>query len=78
MTYSGIDHLEQDTVTADISELRSGSEKVKHFVGRGVAHSDRRSLPDEFPTLKDVHESIDVVGRSTGATRCCSRRHPVA
>jgi hypothetical protein len=57
------DHLEPDTVTADINELRTASEKVKHFVDRGVAHSDRRALkPDELPTLEDVHESIDVVG----------------
>ena len=66
-------HIDPAVVGADLTELRQGSRKVKHYVNKHVAHFDeggvggRPKAPGkkeiELPTLNEVHDAIDLVGR---------------
>jgi HEPN superfamily AbiU2-like protein len=74
-TFGGVvgDHIDPAVVGADLTELRQGSRKVKHYVNKHVAHFDeggvggRPKAPGkkeiELPTLNEVHDAIDLVGR---------------
>jgi hypothetical protein len=42
--------------------LTASAAKVKRFVDRYLAHVDRRGLNvDEAPSLKDLHETVDLI-----------------
>jgi hypothetical protein len=48
---------------SDMAELTSAAAQVKAYVDEHVAHSEARSVPAEITlTLKDVHDTIDVIG----------------
>ncbi|HXS34157.1 MAG TPA: hypothetical protein VN758_10345 [Solirubrobacterales bacterium] len=66
-------HIDPSITAADLAELREGSEKVRRYVDKHVAHFDAsvigRGPPpapkksgSELPTLNEVHDAIDLVG----------------
>jgi hypothetical protein len=67
------EHVAPRMVEADLAELRDESEKVRRYVDKYVAHSDKTviglgstpaSPPDDFlPSLDEVHQAIDLIGR---------------
>ena len=68
------DHIDPAITEADLAELRDGSEKVRTYVDKHVAHFDASVIgrgppvPPErsggsLPTLDEVHNAIDLVGR---------------
>lgn len=68
------DHIDPAVAVADLAELRAGSEKVRRYVDKHVAHFDASVIgrdpppaPEksgrELPTLNEVHDAIDLVGR---------------
>jgi AbiU2 len=67
------DHIDPSIVAADLTELRQGSKKVKVYVNKHVAHFDAGGISGtprapgkkeiELPTLNEVHDAIDLVGR---------------
>jgi hypothetical protein len=67
------DHIDPAITGADLTELRDGSEKVRRYVDKHVAHFDAsvigRGPPNapsrsgqSLPTLNEVHDAIDLVG----------------
>jgi hypothetical protein len=44
-TFGGGEHLDPALATADLEELRQGSERVKEYVDLHVAHLDARTIP---------------------------------
>jgi hypothetical protein len=70
------DHLDPAIPEGDLTVLREGSKRVKDYVDQHVAHMDARTIggrvepPDAptktgggLPTLSEVHDAIDLVGR---------------
>lgn len=67
-------HIDPAITATDLAELREGSEKVRRYVDKHVAHFDASVIgrgppraPEksgrELPTLNQVHDAIDLVGR---------------
>lgn len=52
--------LDVDVVKADAERLYIETATVRAYVDQMLAHSDRRH-PAELPTLKHVHDAIDLV-----------------
>jgi hypothetical protein len=66
--YGGDDFIDPAVPADDLSELRQGSKKVKVYVNKHVAHFDEGpfgpgSKEIELPTLNEVHDAIDLIGR---------------
>lgn len=64
------DHIDPAVPRADLDELQEGSKKVRHYVDKHVAHFDASVIgrgdatkSEDLPTLDEVHDSIDLIGR---------------
>jgi hypothetical protein len=72
------EHFDPKIALADLAELLAGAEKVRCYVDQHIAHFDASTIPREsgspevpppeapkgsIPTLSEVHEAIDLVGR---------------
>lgn len=68
------DYIDPTITAADLAELREGSEKVRRYVDKHVAHFDASVIgrgppaaPTKegraLPTLNEVHDAIDLIGR---------------
>ncbi len=56
-------HVNPAVVEADLNQLVSTTAPVVGHVDRHIAHSDSRPVrPNDLATLREVHESIDVIG----------------
>lgn len=56
-------HLDPAIPSADLERLNNAGEAVRKFANKHVAHSQANAKPATVTlTLKDVHDSIDVIG----------------
>lgn len=55
------DHVDPAIPAADLAALTATAEKVKNYVDRHLAHSDRGGSKD-IPTFDEVHAAVDQIG----------------
>jgi hypothetical protein len=64
--FGGGDHFDPAVAEADLSRLQGESEKVREYVNKHVAHLDATAIggqrKGQLPTLREVHEAVDLVG----------------
>lgn len=56
-------HLDPSIPQRDLDVLTVAASKVKAYVDGHIAHSDAKAVRgDELPSVKDMHDAIDVIG----------------
>jgi hypothetical protein len=52
------DHIDSDTVQAELDDFRERTKGIKEFTNKRLAHFDAKGLKDS-PTVLEVHQALD-------------------